>query len=89
MEPTANTEAVTKKLKQIRIKNKYNPDASIGLFSEIELTIEYLIQLGDQYNLNMKNVLNHKGLNGTTLFSKAAYYSEKLAKMLLQRNIKL
>ena len=72
-----------------KIKTKNYPDASIGLFNEIEATIEFLIQLGDQYNLNMEEILNHKGHDGTTLFYKATFYSEKVAKMLLQRNVKV
>ena len=69
--------------------NDNYPDASTGLFSEIEATVEYLIRLGDQYNLNMDEILNHKAKNGTTLFYMAAYYSEKLAKILIQRNVKV
>ena len=75
-----------------KYKNKNNdndPDASIGLFSEIEATIEFLIEWGDQYNLNMEAILNHKGNDGKTLFWWAAYYSEKVATMLLQRNVKV
>ena len=69
--------------------NDNYPDASTGLFREIEATIEYLIRLGDQYNLNMNEILNHKAKDGTTLFYQAAYYSEKMAKILIQRNVKV
>ena len=72
-----------------KIKTKNFPDASVGLFNEKEATIEYLIRLGDQHNLNMGEMLNHKGRNGTTLFDQAAYFSKNLAKMLLQRNVKV
>ena len=65
------------------------PDSSTGLFREIEATVEYLIQLADQNNLNMTQILNHKAKDGTTLFDQAAYYSEKLAKILIQRNVKV
>ena len=75
---------------QYKHRNNDNyPDASVGLFTEIEATIEFLIQLGDQYNLNMEMILNHKANNGITLFWWAAYHSEKVAKMLLQRNVKV
>ena len=69
--------------------NRNFPSASTGLFREIEATIEYLIRLGDQYNLNMDEILNHKTNDGHTLFWWAAYYSEKVAKILLQRNVKV
>ena len=73
-----------------RLRNNQNfPSASTGLFREIEATIGYLIRLGDQYNLNMDEILNHKTKNGTTLFYKAAYYSEKIGKILIQRNVKV
>ena len=71
-----------------RNKQKY-PDASTGLFHEIEATVEYLIQLGDQHNLNMNEILNHKAKDAVTLFWWAAHYSEKLAKILIQRNVKV
>ena len=71
-----------------RNSKKY-PDASNRLFSEIELTVEYLIQLGDQHKLNMNEILNHKSKNGSTLFFIAASFSEKLARMLMQRNVKV
>ena len=75
---------------QYKNRNNENfPSASTGLFSEIEATIEYLIRLGDQYNLNMDEILNHKAKDGKTLFYKAAIYSEKLAKILIQRNVKV
>ena len=75
-----------------KYKNRNNdnyPSASTGLFSEIEATVEYLIRLGDQYNLNMDEILNHKTKNGVTLFTQAAYYSKKVAKILIQRNVKV
>ena len=69
--------------------NKNRPSASTGLFTEIEATVEYLIQLGDKHNLNMTQILNHKIKKGLTLFYKAAFYSEKVAKILIQRNVKV
>ena len=73
-----------------RNRNNDNfPSASTGLFREIEATVEYLIRLGDQYNLNMDEILNHKTKDGITFFWQAAYYSEKLAKILIQRNVKV
>ena len=73
-----------------RNRNNDNfPSASTGLFSEIEATVEYLIRLGDQYNLNMDKILNHKAKDGVTLFGVATYYSEKVANILIQRNVKV
>ena len=77
-------------MSRYKVRNIDNyPDASTGLFHEIEATVEYLIQLGDQHNLNMNEILNHKAKDAVTLFWWAAHYSEKLAKTLLQRNIKV
>ena len=58
------------------------PSTSTGLFCEIEATVEYLIQLADQYNLKTIEILNHKEKAGRTLFAAAAYFSEKVAKLL-------
>ena len=73
-----------------RLKNNGNfPNASVGLFTEIEATVEYLIQLAYRSGLIIEDVLNHKGKNGKTLFWMAAYFSEKVAKMLLEKNVKV
>ena len=73
-----------------KLRNNDNvPDASTGLFCEIEATVEYLIQLADQHKLNMTQILNHKTKDGVTLFDQAAYFSEKVANMLIQRNVKV
>ena len=72
-----------------RINNQRYPDTSTGLFVEIEAAVEYLIQLGDQYELNMDKILNHKAKDGTTVFWWAADYSEKLAEILVKRNTKV
>ena len=66
--------------------NQNLPSASNDLFRENEATVEYLIQLADQHKLNTRQILNHKGKDGTTLFYLAAYFSEKMAKILIQRN---
>ena len=77
-------------MNEYRLENNEScPDAPTGLLTEIESSIEYLIDLGDQYNLNMDEILNHKAKNGHTLFTQAAYYSEKVAKILIQRNVKV
>ena len=65
------------------------PEVSTGLFTEIEATVEYLIQLAEQHDLDMRQILNHKTKNGTTLFWQAASFSEKLAKILLEKNVEV
>ena len=72
----------------VMYKQRYKdfPDSSTGLFCEIESTVEYLIQLVDQHKLNMTQILNHKAMDGRTLFWVAADFSEKVANMLIQKN---
>ena len=64
---------------------KYS-DTNLPLFYEAENTILYLIELGDQYGVNMNKVLNSIAKNGTTLFMKATVYFESFALDLMRRN---
>ena len=83
----------------VRYGNRNNLNFSIEQFNQnnlifrdsfqIEAMVEYLIQLGDQHKLNLAQILNHKAKNGTTLFYMASSYSEKVAKILIQRNIRV
>ena len=83
----------------VRYGNRNNLNFSIEQFNQnnlifrdsfqIEAMVEYLIQLGDQHKLNLAQILNHKTKNGTTLFYMASSYSEKFAKILIQRNIRV
>ena len=63
------------------------PDSSMPLFNEIESTIFYLIKLTDDNKLNVRNVLNWVTDDGSTLFARAAVFSESLALELLSRNV--
>ena len=69
--------------------NKKLPDATEPMLIEIEETILYLIQLGDQHGVDMDKVLNAVTKNGKTLFHRATFYSERVARFLLTKNVKV
>ena len=63
------------------------PDSNLPMFVEIESSAFYLIKLAEEKKLNMANILNCTADDGTTVFSRAAYYSEPLAIELLKKNV--
>ena len=63
------------------------PEPTTGMMTEIEDSIQMLIEMGVTNNVDMKRVLNHVGKNGKTLFQLASRYSEKVASQLLDRRV--
>ena len=68
--------------------NKY-PDQTEPMLIEAEETILYLIQCGDQHGVDMDKVLNAVSKDGTTLFYRATVLSERVARYLLTRKVKV
>ena len=65
------------------------PDSSIALFNEIESSFIYLLQLAEQYNIDMDRVINHTDEAGQSLLYPASVYSENISFELLKRNVKV
>ena len=63
------------------------PDSNLPMFVEIESSAFYLIKLAEEKKLNIANILNCTADDGTTVFSRAANYSEPLAIELLKKNV--
>ena len=63
------------------------PDSNLSMFDEIESSAFYLIKMAEEKKLNMANILNCTADDGTTVFSRAAFYSEPLAIELLKKNV--
>ena len=63
------------------------PDSSLPMFTEIESTAFYLIELAGKNKLIMSDILNWTADNGLTLFQRAAWFSELLARELLKKNV--
>ena len=59
----------------------FPPDSKLHQIEEICF---YLIGLGKSHNVDMKKILNHTANEGTTLFSYAASFSERLTKYLIE-----
>ena len=70
-----------------RIETDEYPEPTTGMMTEVEDSIQMLIQLGETNNVDMKRVLNQVGKNGSTLFTLASVYSEKVASQLLDRRV--
>ena len=64
-----------------------DPESATGMMGEIEECVQYLIELGELNNVDMKSVLNHTAKTGRTLFNQASRYSEKVASQLLDRRV--
>ena len=63
------------------------PTSSTGMFSEIEKTLLFLIEEGEKRGVEMNTILNTRNKTGRTLFHWATQYSEKIALVLLERNV--
>ena len=63
------------------------PTCSTGMFSEIENTLLFLIEEGERHGVEMSTILNTRNKQGSTLFSWATQFSEKIALALLERNV--
>ena len=63
------------------------PGQTTGMMTEIEETVQMLIEMGETNNVEMNRVLNQIGKDGLTLFSLASMYSEKVASQLLDRRV--
>ena len=72
-----------------RHKNNKCPDPKNPMMIEIEETVLCLIQLGEQHGVDMDAVLNAVPMSGSTLFHRATLYSERVARLLLTKNVRV
>ena len=70
-----------------RIETKKYPTTLTGMFTEIEDTIMYLIEEGEEHGVDMQTILDTRNKAGQTLFHWATQYSEKIALALLERDV--
>ena len=68
--------------------NQY-PDSSIVMFNEFESLFIYMLQLGEQNNIDIDRVINFTDETGQSLFYLYSLFSEKISHELIRRNVKV
>ena len=73
---------------QSLLPNKDN-QADIGSWvqTEVENTLKFLLEKGDELKYDMENIVNHTVDNGQTLFQISTNHSEKIANYLISKKI--
>ena len=70
-------------------KSKGNDPNPMPMKTEIEKTIEFLITMGRDSEVDMPRVINNVGNHGQTLFVRSSAYSEKISLLLTRMNVKV
>ena len=73
----------------VRYREKTDEYPSGQMMHDIEDSCIYMIDLAKRFNLDLKKTLNHTTKTGSTLFSAASMFSERITRQLLEENVQV